>query len=242
MIPVSRKALEEAEIIVGYRTYIQLIQPFFPSKEFISKGMHQETERCIVALDKAREGKKVALISSGDAGIYGMAGLALEICKKENIEVYPEDEGKGQILLKILPGVSAVNAVSAILGAPLMHDFASISLSDHLTPWNLIEKRIRLASEGDFVIALYNPRSKTRPHLLEKAIEIILRHREKTTPVGIVWNAMRENQRKLITSLEKIPAEEVNMHSTLIIGNSQTYVWNGWMITPRGYHLKKNIF
>ncbi|MEJ5299970.1 MAG: precorrin-3B C(17)-methyltransferase [Thermodesulforhabdaceae bacterium] len=241
MIPEAMDALKSADIIVGYKTYISLIRHLFPSKTFISKGMRQEVERCRIAIEKALEGKDVALVSSGDAGIYGMAGLVLELCKESGILAARESINKENcksIEVRIIPGVSALNAASSILGAPIMHDFASISLSDHLTPWELIEKRINLASEGDFIIVLYNPRSATRPHLLEKAISVIKTHRSPETPVGIIWRAMREGQKSLVCSLDTIPIEDVDMHSVIIVGNSQTYVWNGWMITPRGYKIQ----
>ncbi|MCX7822843.1 MAG: precorrin-3B C(17)-methyltransferase [Syntrophobacterales bacterium] len=243
MIPEAFEALQKAEIIVGYRTYIYLIKDLFPSKTFVSKGMRQETERCRIAIEHALSGKTVALISSGDAGIYGMAGLALELCKQADISVRFKDtetsEVENSIALRIIPGVSALNIAASILGAPIMHDFAVVSLSDHLTPWELITKRLHLASQGDFVIILYNPRSATRPHLLEKAITIIKEHRSSDTPVGIVWRAAREGQRSLVCSLASIPIEEVDMHSVIIVGNSQTYVWNNLMVTPRGYPLEK---
>lgn len=246
MIPEAMEALHNADVIVGYKTYIALIRDMFPSKMLISKGMRQETERCKIAIEYALAGKKVALISSGDSGIYGMAGLALELCKEEGIRVklprgdnseIANETSERSLVLRVIPGVSALNAAASILGAPIMHDFATISLSDHLTPWELIERRIRLAAEGDFVIILYNPRSLTRPHLLEKALSIIKTYRSLHTPVGIVWKAMREGQKSLICSLDSIPVDEVDMHSTVIIGNSQTYVWNDLMITPRGYPL-----
>jgi precorrin-3B C17-methyltransferase len=241
MIPEAMEALKTADIIVGYKTYISLIRYLFPSKTFISKGMRQEVERCRIAIEKALEGKDVALVSSGDAGIYGMAGLVLELCKESGISVARESVNKescNSIEIRIIPGVSALNAAASILGAPIMHDFASISLSDHLTPWELIERRIQLASEGDFIVVLYNPRSATRPHLLERAISILKEYRSPDTPVGIVWRAMRDGQRSLICTLDTVPTEEVDMHSVIIVGNSQTYVWNGWMITPRGYKIR----
>lgn len=267
MIPEAMEALRQADIIVGYKTYVSLIKDMFPSKTFISKGMRQEVERCRIALEKARSGAKVALISSGDAGIYGMAGLALELCKEDKIQIalehgnshvgathasllQTENVSQNQvgadfkasptiIRIRIIPGVSALNAAASLLGAPIMHDFASISLSDHLTPWELIEKRLDLASQGDFIIALYNPRSATRPHLLELAIGIIKKHKPPTTPVGIVWRAMRKAQKVLVCNLDSVPFEAVDMHSVVIVGNSQTYIWKGLMITPRGYHVRK---
>lgn len=249
MIPEAMEALRSADVIVGYKTYVSLIKDVFPSKVFISKGMRQEVERCRIAIDTALSGARVALISSGDAGIYGMAGLVLELCKEDGIPIELEQnnyapnspsEGNSRLKIRIIPGVSALNAAASILGAPIMHDFASISLSDYLTPWELIEKRLALASEADFIIVLYNPRSATRPHVLERAVDVIKKHKPPVTPVGIVWRAMREGQKALICSLESIPFEEVDMHSVVIVGNSQTYVWNGLMITPRGYRLRRS--
>ncbi len=242
MAPEARGALERAELIVGYKTYIRLVRELFPEKEYVSRGMRQEVERCRLALEAAQEGRHVALVSSGDAGVYGMAGLVLELCRVEGIAVSPPrvtpvENGESSIMVTIIPGISAINAAASRLGAPLMHDFASISLSDHLTPWEVIERRIRCASEGDFVIALYNPRSATRPHLLEQAVRLIGMYREGTTPVGIVWRAMREGERVLLCALDRIPYDEVDMHATLIVGNSRTYLWRGWMITPRGYRV-----
>jgi precorrin-3B C17-methyltransferase len=180
----------------------------------------------------------VALVSSGDAGIYGMAGLVLDICRERNLMVSDSvgtSEGAFHFALEIVPGVAAFNAAASLLGAPLMHDFAAVSLSDHLTPWEWIEKRLAAAAAADFVLAIYNPRSKTRPHLLQRAQEVLLRHRPMETPVGIVRRAMREGEWKCLTTLGEIPFQDVDMQTVLIVGNSRTYAWKGWMVTPRGY-------
>lgn len=224
-------AMTDADIVVGYKTYINLVKDLdcVQGKELQASGMKKERDRCQECLDLAETGKTVALISSGDAGVYGMAGIMLEIVEKAQSDVEVE----------IVPGVSAVNAAAAILGAPLMHDFAVISLSNLLTDWDVIKKRIRCAGEGDFVIALYNPKSKGRPTNINTCQEILLEVKDPKTPVGIVQNAMRDGQKVCITTLEDMCDQEINMFSMVIIGNSKTYVTKDGlkMITPRGYKL-----
>ena len=227
MTPKARKAIEEAKVVAGYNTYIKLIESLLGGKKIIGRAMMQEVERSRLAIEEAKAGHDVAVISSGDAGVYGMAGLVVEM-----ILDLPEDE---RPQFEIIAGVSAVNAAAAILGAPLMHDFAIISLSDLMTSWELIKKRVRSAAEGDFVIALYNPKSKRRVTQLAEVQKILLEFREKNTPVGIVTNAGRDGESKIISTLENFTQEEVNMFSLVIIGNSQTFVKAGYMITPRGY-------
>jgi precorrin-3B C17-methyltransferase len=232
-------ALESAEIALGYKTYLDLISDLLQNKTVISSGMRKEVERCQAAIDHALCGRNVALISSGDAGIYGMAGLVLDICRKKRLNVLEWDgkdlNGPPGFFLRVIPGIPAFNAAASLLGAPIMHDFAAVSLSDHLTPWEVIEKRLSAAAQADFVLAIYNPRSKSRPDSLEKARQIILCHRSPETPAAIVRRAMREGQWKCVTTVGSLPVEEVDMQSVVIVGNSQTYVWNGWMVTPRGY-------
>lgn len=230
-------ALDEAQVVLGYGTYLDLIPDLLEGKTVLSSGMRKEIERCRAAIDHAMAGKCVAIVSGGDAGIYGMAGLVLDICRERGLSVSEtERPGPGiDILLKIIPGIPAFNAAASIAGAPLMHDFAAVSLSDHLTPWEIIEKRLLAAAEADFVLAIYNPRSKSRPDLLEKARQILLRARSGQTPVAVVRKAMREGQWKCITTLDLLPMKEVDMQSVVLVGNSQTYIWQGWMITPRGY-------
>ena len=229
MTPKARLAIETAEVIAGYNTYIKLIPQLVEGKKIIGTAMMQEIERCKMAIDEALQGKSVALISSGDAGIYGMAGLVIDM-----ILNLPENE---RPQFEVIAGISAVNAAAAILGAPLMHDFAVISLSDLLTDWELIKKRVECAAAGDFVIALYNPKSHKRVKNILEVQEILLRHKNKNTPVGIVTNAGRLNERKIISTLENFTNEEINMFSLVLIGNSQTYVKSGFMITPRGYEV-----
>lgn len=227
MTPKARLAIETADVIAGYNTYIKLIPELVGDKKIIGTAMMQEVERCKMAIDEASEGKTVALISSGDAGIYGMAGLVIDM-----ILNLPESE---RPQFEVIAGISAVNAAAAILGAPLMHDFAVISLSDLLTDWELIKKRVECAAAGDFVIALYNPKSHKRVTNILEVQEILLKYKNKNTPVGIVTNAGRLNEQKIISTLENFTSEEINMFSLVLIGNSQTYVKAGFMITPRGY-------
>ncbi len=247
LVPEALEALIHAEVVLGYTTYIDLIADLLDGKEVLSSGMRKEVPRCQAAIDQALAGRRVVLVSSGDAGIYGMAGLVFDICREKGLRVgrlqngESSEEASPQLLIEVIPGVAAFNAAASLLGAPLMHDFAAISLSDHLTPWDLIEKRLDAAALADFIIAIYNPRSESRPELLEEAGRIILRHRSPEAPVGIVRRAMREGQRVLITTLGDIPFEEVDMQSILIVGNSTTYVWNGWMVTPRGYLDKYSV-
>ena len=229
MTPKARRAIESAEVVAGYNTYIKLIEKILGGKKIIGRAMMQEVERCQLAIEEASAGHDVAVVSSGDAGVYGMAGLVLEM-----ILDLPE---KNRPQFEIIAGVSAVNAAAAILGAPLMNDFAIRRVSDLMTPWELIKKRVLAAAQGDFVIALYNPKSKRRTTQLAEVQEILLAFREKNTPVGIVTNAGRDGESKIISTLENFTREEVNMFSLVIIGNSQTFIKENFMITPRGYKL-----
>jgi precorrin-3B C17-methyltransferase len=205
-------------------------------KDVLSSGMRQEVERCSKAVELAGEGKCVAVICSGDPGIYAMAGLVFEILGNQQSAVGGQD-----IQTEVIPGIPAFSASAARLGAPLMHDFASISLSDLLTPWEVIEKRIGAAASADFVIVIYNPKSRGRPEHIMKARDIILKSRSGDTPVGIVRSATRENESIVITDLDTMLEHEIDMQSTVIIGNSQTFVWKDRMVTPRGYLRKYNI-
>lgn len=227
--PKARKAIEQAAVIVGYNTYIRLIETIITDKKVIGTAMMQEIDRCQMAVDAAVKGADVAVVSSGDSGVYGMAGLVLELLLKVDAKVRPPVE--------IIAGISAVNAAASVLGAPLMHDFAVISLSDLLTPWELIKKRAACAAAGDFVIALYNPKSKKRVQHIEEIREILLEHKDPSTPVGIVHSASREEEAMVISTLQDFTKEEINMFSIVIIGNSHTYVKEQFMITPRGYKL-----
>lgn len=222
-------AIQESDIIVGYNTYIVLIKDRIADKEIVGNGMRQEVDRCQKAVDLAVEGHKVAVISSGDPGVYGMAGLVLELIQKNPEEKRPKCE--------IIPGLTAANTAAAALGAPLMHDYAVISLSDLMTPWEQIQKRASLAAEGDFVIAIYNPKSRGRTTYLDQIRNIVLQFRKPGTPVGIVRKAGRPGMNWTISTLEKLPEEDVDMQSTVIIGNSNSYIADGHIITPRGYKL-----
>lgn len=228
MTPRARKAIEAAEVVVGYKTYIKLVESIIDGKEVIDNGMMQEVERCKLAVKAAADGKETVVISSGDSGIYGMAGLVLELVLQMPESERPEWGG-------VVTGISAVQASAAILGAPLMHDFAVISLSDLMTPWELIKKRAEAAASTDFVIALYNPKSHKRVSHIEEIREIVLKYRDPKTPVGIVSSASREAEEKVISDLDNFTKEDIHMFSLVIIGNSNTYVKDGYMITPRGY-------
>ncbi len=230
MTPRARKAIESAEVVVGYKTYIKLVESIIGGKEIIDNGMMQEVERCQLAVKSAAEGKETVVISSGDSGIYGMAGLVLELVLQLPENERPEWGG-------VVAGISAVQASAAILGAPLMHDFAVISLSDLMTPWELIKKRAEAAASADFVIALYNPKSHKRVNHIEEIREIVMKYRSPETPVGIVSSASRDAEEKVISNLENFTKEDIHMFSLVIIGNSNTYVKDGYMITPRGYKL-----
>ena len=219
------KAIENADVIVGYKTYINLIAEFIEDKEVVSNGMRQEIDRCKKAVEIAKEGKNVAVVSSGDAGIYGMAGLILELTTKEEKEVP----------VKVVPGVTASIGAAAILGAPIMHDFCHISLSDLLTPWEVIEKRLKLAAEADFVVCLYNPRSKGRSEHLAKAFEIMGEFKDGSIPVRIVKDVGREKEEKFICTFDTMDFERVDMTTMVVIGNKSTFIKDGKMITPRGY-------
>lgn len=218
-------AMEDAEVIVGYKTYIKLVEDFIKDKEVVQNGMRKEVDRCQDAIDIAKTGKKVAVISSGDAGIYGMAGLILELITKQELD----------IPVKVVPGVTASIGAAAVLGAPIMHDFCHISLSDLMTPWEVIEKRLRLAAEADFVICLYNPRSKGRSEHLANAFKIMGEFKDGSTPVGIVKDVGREDQEKFICTFDTMDFERVDMTTMVIIGNKSTYIHDDLMLTPRGY-------
>lgn len=220
----ARKVLEHCPVIIGYTVYIDLIREMFPDKVFLSTPMRQEADRCRMAFREAEKGQDVAMVCSGDAGIYGMAGLIFEIGRD-----YPDIE------IEVVPGITAASGGAAVLGAPLMHDFAVISLSDLLTPWETIEKRLDAAAQADFVICLYNPSSRKRADHLQKACDIILQHRDPGNVCGIVRNIGRDGESCAIMTLEKLRDTGTDMFTTVFIGNSRTFELNGKMITPRGY-------
>lgn len=221
------QVLEESDVIIGYPVYLKLLGERFRNKEFLSTPMKQERERCIMCFEEALKGKQAALICSGDAGIYGMASLMYELGKD-----YPEIE------LVIIPGITAASSGAAVLGAPLNHDFCVISLSDLLTPWEKIEKRLEAAAVGDFAIAIYNPSSHKRHDYLQKACDILLRHIEGERACGYVENIGREGTKAVTCTLKELRETQVNMFTTVFIGNSCSEIVNGKLITKRGYHLK----
>ena len=222
------KAIEESEIIIAYKAYVQPIEDLLEGKEIIKKGMGDEIERAEIAIQKSREGKKVAIISSGDPGVFGMGNVVFQLIGKySDIEV------------EIIPGVTAATFAASKLGAPL-HDFAVISLSDILTPISEIKRKVEFASKGDFVIAIYNPLSKTRKEPFESAYKILLESKKHSTPVGIV-RSHEKGVSATVTTLDKLKDHEINMSTTIIIGNSMTYIQNGHMVTPRGYVVRSDI-
>lgn len=218
------RALAGCDVIIGYPVYVELVRSRYPDKEFLSTPMTQEAKRCQMALELARAGKRVAMVCSGDSGIYGMAALVYEL-RGEADE--PE--------IEVVPGLTAACSGAAVLGAPLTHDFAVISLSDRLTPWETIEKRLRCAAEGDFALAIYNPASHGRPDHLKRACDILLRVLPEERLCGIVRNIGREGQSSRILTLGELQAADVDMFCTVFVGNSSTKVVNGALITPRGY-------
>ena len=220
------KTLEACEVIVGYTVYVDLLREHFPGKEFMTTALRQEVQRCHMAFEAAAAGKTTAMVCSGDAGIYGMAGLMYEVG-----EEFP------QVEIEVVPGVTAAIGGSAVLGAAVGHDCALISLSDLLTPWEAIEKRLLAAAEADFVICLYNPSSKKRSDYLKKACMLIQRYKADDTVCGIVRQIAREGEALKLLTLGELKDTEVDMFSTVFIGNRQTKIVRGHMVTPRGYHI-----
>lgn len=221
----GRNMITEADIIVGYKTYLDLISELVSDKEIYCSGMKQEVQRCQKAIDLADQGYNVAVVSSGDPGVYGMAGVILELNQDPDLNIH------------IVPGITSATGAASVLGAPIMHDFAVISLSDLLTPWDKIIKRVELAAEGDFVIVLYNPKSKQRTEHIEHVRNKLLEIRSPETPVGIVANNYRSKEKVVISNLKDFTKEEIDMRTTVIIGNSQSYTKFGQIITSRGYPL-----
>lgn len=220
----AANALNSCDTIIGYTVYVDLVKEHFAGKEFLTTPMTKEVDRCVLAFEEAVKGKTVAMICSGDAGVYGMSGLMLEIGAD-----YPDCE------VEIIPGVTAATGGAAVLGAPLIHDFALISLSDLLTPWEKIEKRLLCASEADFAICLYNPSSRKRHDYLQKACDLMMQHKSPETVCGIAWNIGRDGEGMKVMSLKELRDTQVDMFTTVFIGNSQTKEIDGRMVTPRGY-------
>lgn len=235
------EVLTAVDVVVGYSTYIELIQPLIVGKTIISTGMTQEVKRVEAAIEQAQNAKSCAIVSSGDPGIYAMAGLVFETCKLKEITIvsphtHPaKPKNKSTLLVEVVPGIPALCAGASLLGAPLTHDFATISLSDLLTPWQLIEQRLEAAAKADFVVVLYNPKSKKRTWQLESAQKILLKYRDNLTPVGIVASAMRANQQVRIIPLVDLHREKVDMQTTVFVGSSTSSRYLDFLVTPRGY-------
>lgn len=225
MTQIAIDAIKSSDVVIGYKTYIKLLGNLLNNKEIVSYGMTEEIKRAEYAIKKCREGKNVCVVSSGDAGVYGMVGLVLELLSKEAIKV------------EIIPGIPAASSCASLLGAPLMNDFVSISLSDLLIDNRLIKKRVSYAAKGDFVIVFYNPKSKKRLAPLKDAWKILMKYKSPKTPVGIVRNAYRDSQEVIITELRNMLREKIDMFTTIIVGNSKTYIKGNYMITPRGYKM-----
>ena len=217
------RALESCDVIAGYGVYVDLVKPLLPDKEYLVTPMRKEADRCRMAIDAALTGKAVAMISSGDAGVYGMAGLIYELAEGKDVEI------------EVIPGVTAALSGGAVLGAPLTHDFAVISLSDLLTPWDKIEKRLDCAAEADLCMVIYNPASHRRADYLRQACQIVLRHASPETVCGVVRNIGREGEMMQLMTLKELAEYPADMFTTVFIGNRQTKVVGGRMVTPRGY-------
>lgn len=217
-------AMEKSEVIIGYTVYVDLVKEHFPGKEFLTTPMKKEVDRCVMAFEEAKKGKVVSMICSGDAGVYGMSGLMYEVGVN-----YPEVE------LEIIPGVTAATGGAAVLGAPLVHDFCLISLSDLLTPWEKIEARLLAAAEADFVVCLYNPSSRKRSDYLQKACDLMMQYKSPETVCGIVSYIGRDGEHYEVMDLKTLRDTKVDMFTTVWVGNSQTKEINGKMVTPRGY-------
>jgi precorrin-3B C17-methyltransferase len=233
----AKQVIEESDTIVGYETYVNLVDDLIEGKDIYRYAMTQEVERAHQCINLAKEGKIVSLVSSGDPGIYGMAGLIFEILAEAGWDP------KNDLQVELVPGVSALNSCASIIGSPLMTDFAVLSMSDLLVPWEIIVKRVEAAAQGDFVIVIYNPSSKKRIHQLQDTRKLLLKYRKLTTPVAIIKGAYRDSQTVVMTDLEHMEnhADKLGMISTVIIGNSSTYNFKDLMINPRGYKSKYNL-
>ena len=227
--PAALKAIAESQLVVGYTTYIKLVRHLLEGKEIVKTGMTEEIGRARAAIERARDGATVALISSGDAGVYGMAGLVFLVLKEMGWKRGDSPE------LRLIPGMTALNSCASLVGAPLVHDFCSISLSDLLTPWSVIERRIEAAASADFVIGLYNPASGRRTRQIVDAQTIIRRHRDANTPVALVKSAYRDMEQVVLTDLANFLDYEIGMLTTVLVGSSNTFMFEGYMVTPRGY-------
>jgi len=233
----AKQVIEESDTIVGYETYVNIVQDLIEGKDVYRYAMTQEVERAHQCIDLAKSGKIVSLVSSGDPGIYGMAGLIYEMLAESDWDP------KNGLPVEIIPGISALNSCASIIGSPLMTDFAVLSMSDLLVPWEIIVKRVEAAAQGDFVIVIYNPSSKKRIHQLQDTVKILLKYRKPTTPVAIIKGAFRDSQTVVLTDLENLTnhSDKLGMITTVIVGNSSTYNYKDLMINPRGYTSKYNL-
>ncbi len=229
LTPAARDALAGAEVVIGYAAYLALVAPLLDGKEQVAGSMTRETERARDAIARGRAGARVALVSSGDPGVYGMASLVLEMLRDEG---WQRGEAPD---VSVVPGVTALGSCAALAGAPLGHDFCAISLSDLLTPWEVIARRLEAAGAADFVVGLYNPASTRRRRPLAEAHAILSRHRAPSTPVAVVSDAYRPGERVVVTTLERLLDEEIGMTTTVIVGSSRTFAFEGLLVTPRGY-------
>ena len=233
----AKQVIEESDTIVGYETYVNIVQDLIEGKDVYRYAMTQEVDRAHQCIDLAKSGKIVSLVSSGDPGIYGMAGLIYEMLAESDWDP------KNGLPVEIIPGISALNSCASIIGSPLMTDFAVLSMSDLLVPWEIIVKRVEAAAQGDFVIVIYNPSSKKRIHQLQDTVKILLKYRKPTTPVAIIKGAFRDSQTVVLTDLENLTnhSDKLGMITTVIVGNSSTYNYKDLMINPRGYTSKYNL-
>lgn len=233
--PAALGAIADAELVVGYTTYIRLVGHLIKGKDVIRTGMTEEIGRARAAVERARDGGRVALISSGDAGVYGMAGLVFEVLRDMGWRRGDSPD------LRIVPGMTAMNSCASLVGAPLVHDFCTISLSDLLTPWPVIARRIEAAASADFVVGLYNPASGRRTQQIVEAQAILRRHRDGLTPVALVKSAYRKRQHVVLSDLDNFIDYEIGMLTTVLVGSSNTFVFEGYMVTPRGYTNKYTV-
>lgn len=243
MTEAAKAAMEVSDVICGYTVYVDLVKPIFPHKEVYSTPMMKEIDRCRWALEQARQGRIVSMVCSGDAGVYGMAGLLIQLAHEKRTETEGIGEENGVaadgVEIEVVCGITAAISGAAVLGAPVGHDFCVISLSDLLTPWELIEKRLRCAATGDFIVCLYNPRSHKRTEHLKRACEILMEEKAPDTVCGWVKNIGRDGQQHRIVSLQELPEEPIDMFTTVFIGSAMTKVCGGQMVTPRGYEKKR---
>lgn len=231
----AREAIAESRVILGYKTYVDLVRDLLREDQVVMEaGMTEEVARAQEAIRVVLEGKTAGVISSGDAGVYGMAGLVYEVMAEKGLT-------EQDLQVEVIPGISAINSCASLLGAPIMHDACTISLSDHLTPWEVIARRVDAAAQADFVIAFYNPKSGRRTRQIEEARRILLQYRSPQTPVGLVKSAYRANQSVVVTDLEHMLEHEIGMLTTVVVGNTSTFVYEGKMVTPRGYHRKYTL-